>query len=407
MDTPETNARQDDNILKKEMANFLFPLYCDLINCPRYSGVRCDYCSLDDIIAITAAPGQTLKYDANEIPFPLEEYADLSIKDWLELSFVMFKKNADRVIHLLVEQYHKGSFSEPQITIVNVNDNGVIRYKLYQSPMSDMGYREVANRIYRQMGTYIARAQLEQERHTPEKTSVTMSIAYLPDARIAFIKTAGSMLNKRFTKEMIDEKVQQMADEWVEETKRKKELQKKMEEERRQKEEAAALRYKEWVEQHEKDCARANERYGVDFYFDKEVNSIYGRHTDATVQSYKDRLADIDDRMNRLKEADWIISKKYKSITTIAEMCDSVIGFKTKYRELWMHRGTNSRNPDSIATTRDLIAYIPELYKDFVYITDHYAEILIKKEDSRKEKYGTAKPLVDRTKLPAPSMDDV
>lgn len=378
------------------LASILHPHYCRDIGCPALTDRKCEECRLREIISCPDEGKKyrkntaTIEYDPKGIPCPLEELAALSYKDWISLSNQQFKRYADRAIVLLVNEHQKGMFQEPEIHIYGLDEDGDVEFGITRYRDTDCNYNRVAAKIYKKMGDLVPKAQIyERECSHNSGTSVTRSISYLTDARIQFLKEIELICRDRWTEERVRRKAQLLSDEYAE-------RKKKQEEERK----IRMMRIKEKEDRITRQCEAANERYGTHFYYHDMLGKVcieYASPQDA--EAYRTRHKDINERLRRIKDYDWILIKTYSLSAGVFGMCRSLEEFKRTYPDLWFARSMGKWE-GCLSSTAILVASVPCLYEDFVRVTDNYAEVLKEEESKRKERAEYLKPIIDRTKLP-------
>lgn len=381
----------------------LFPYYCEAIGCPRLTDTPCEACALDRLLASRTENDSekndccneenlvTVPYNSNAIPCPLEEFSGLTYKDWLLMSKTHFKKFADRAINLIAGLYQSGKMRDPGIYIINVSDDGKITYKTYWNRDAGMDYRRVASAIYSDMRPFIIKAQLIQDSHSnEERTSVTMSLAYCADARIVFLQKLEELCAKRVTKEKVEQLIRDKADKWVVERDRK----------RADLEKAEIIR-KEKNKTIRKQCSEANDRFCTNFVFDEATERVYMSFAKTDdISKYNERLDGVKKHLSNLSDADWILLKSYTKISCVLNMCSSYIEFMDSFGAIWENRGQERKREGGILSKACIAAYIPEVYSEFVNVTDNYPLFLEKEEEKRKKEYEDPAPIIDRNRLP-------
>ena len=397
------------------LANILHPYYCMEIACPLFTERKCEICQLREMLSSFEGeiPGNsddaTIEYDPDTVPCTLGNLSEITYKEWLEMPNPMFKKNANRAIMLIVDEYKNGTMIKPLIKITNV-EGSKMSYDVTQYCDDNCSYGQVASEIYKKMGSLIPRAQLKESQCSSETgSSVTQSIAYLIDARIQFLKEVESFCARRYTEDVIQQEARRLMPQWIENRKREEQARQreaqKREERRIRAEQEQAARKKQELELAEKinsQCVSANLRYGTKFDYEQKAKKVYIRHSSIEEEKeYEKRLVDVKYRLESLNGAEWIKLQCYSNNTGIIGMCDSVREFKETYSELWAARSREKTKPGSMRGHSVLLAYVPEIYNDFVHVTDNYPSILMEEEKRREKEMEDPLPIIDRDKLPA------
>lgn len=381
----EPKERRIRNDILKTLPDMLYPACCEAIDCPLLKKEKCGICSLDKIIRDAAGGEETdgIRYDPSAVPCPLGELESLTYKNWLDMPRLDFKKKADAAINLLAEQYRLGCMELPAVSIISVAPDGTADYTVSRHTVQT-DYGRVAHKIYDRMGTLIPQAQLSQRRFTDERTSVTMTITYLPEAKIAFLKEIEALCKERYTDKDIKNEVKRLAERWIEE----------------HKEEGPDTEGD--IEQLdlliEEQCREINERYGTSFSHDRQGRCICFSHKSRNEEAeYERRLSDISARLEKIRNADWILIKSYAGREGVLGMCSAFRQFKKKYEVFWKNINISpAKTPGRIRSSEELIACIPALYNDFVWTADHYAEVLDEEEKRRMKQYKNPKPIMNR-----------
>ena len=369
----------------------LHPYYCGAIACPMLKDGPCGACRLKELLALadsgdlkartpqTGSPDMP-GYDPDDVPCPLGNLKNLKYSDWLILSEQHFKNTADTAINLIVKEYENGMMNKPYVAVQGYGPDGRIKCTVHRVPDHTRTYKSVASMIYSRM-RLIEKAQIVQDSRSPgARTSVTMSISYLPEARVEFLNEVKRVCGKRYTKEMDDSVVQEETAKWAKEMERQSVRRKQwdMEKERQ----ASAMKRK--LENAKQQCAKANERYGTGFFYNSANDRVF---MDLACCGGEEKLAKrvmyLEALFGLIQQAGWIRLKVYKYSPAVFKMCGTFSRFKSDYPDLWDRRSMGGRHPGVMQNTWRLIAYVNEMYRECVDIMRNYPAYLKKEEEKR------------------------
>lgn len=380
----------ENNTSMEELPDLLYPKHCRAIECPEFAEEKCKRCRLKEMLSEKEGYEDVPvpEYNPDGIPCPLGEFSDITYRDWLDMSKHVFKRAADKVILLLVEEYRQGKMTRPQDIWIRNIENGEITYNVTYDTDPGCTYNKVASAIYENMGMMVTKAQIRQSRYTEEQTSVTMSLAYLAAARVSFLNEVKSLCDGRYTDEDLEELVRDKAERW-----------KTREERLRREEEERKRREEEFIKTVKEQCTKANVKYGTDFYFSEKTGKVYFSRTGYDEEEFEKRLACIAERLEAISSADWIALKTYRSAQTVFNCCPSFVDFKKDFTCLWNSRSRETSAFGNISTTARMFAYVGKFYEEFTIITENYREFLEGTEEERAERFEDPLPIIDREKL--------